>query len=108
DRQMVDAGRRRFRRRDSAHRDRQDSKNRPARPVQGLRAAERGGLSLTRGASNANRGHPFHVPRCSMIGAPCNACITAAPLVSEDTQKREKRVMSLVVGWVHRPTTLLP
>src|SRR5215472_13148318 len=105
---MVDAGRRRFRRRDSAHRDRQDSKNRPARPVQGLRAAERGGLSLMRGAWNENRGHPFHVPRCSMIGAPCNACITAAHLVSANNQKIEKSVMFLVVCRVHRATTLLP
>src|SRR5215472_1467269 len=105
---MVDAGRRRFRRRDSAHRDRKNSKNRPARPVQGLRAAERGGLSFTRGRANKNRGHPFHVPRCSMIGAPCNACITAAHLVLANNQKIKKSVMFLVVYWVHRATTLLP
>src|SRR6516164_5832050 len=43
---MVDAGRRRFRCRNSAHGDRQDSKNGVARPVQRLRAAGRGRVTI--------------------------------------------------------------
>ena len=41
DRELVDAGRRRLRQRNSAHRDRQDSQNGVAYAIQGLRAAER-------------------------------------------------------------------
>ena len=44
DRQMVDARRRRLRRRHSAHRDREDPEDRAARPVQGLQLPERGGV----------------------------------------------------------------
>ena len=44
DREMVDAGRRGFRRGHSAHRDRQDPEDRAARPVQELPFPERGGL----------------------------------------------------------------
>ncbi len=43
DRQVVDAGRRGVRERDSAHRHGQDPEDRAARPVQGLHAADRGG-----------------------------------------------------------------
>ncbi len=48
DREMVDAGRRGFRRGNSAHRDRQDPENRAARAIQGLRSVRRGrgGISL--------------------------------------------------------------
>src|SRR6202021_3214076 len=46
DRQMVDAGRHRVRRRHSAHRDRKDPENRATRPVQGLQFPERGGVSF--------------------------------------------------------------
>ena len=45
DRQLVAAGRRRLRARNSAHRDRQDPEDRPARPVQGLRVSDRGGVN---------------------------------------------------------------
>ena len=41
DRQVVDAGRRRVRQRHTAYRDRQDPEDGVARPVQGLRAADR-------------------------------------------------------------------
>ena len=44
DRQMVDARRRRVRRRHSAHRDRQDPEDRAARSVQDLQLPERGGV----------------------------------------------------------------
>ena len=44
DRQMVDARRRRLRRRDPAHRDRQDPEDDAARAVQGLPAADRGSV----------------------------------------------------------------
>ncbi|MGY4486334.1 acyl-CoA synthetase (AMP-forming)/AMP-acid ligase II [Bradyrhizobium sp. LM3.2] len=44
DRQMVDARRRRFRRRHPAHGDGQDPEDRAARPVQGLSLPERGGV----------------------------------------------------------------
>ena len=46
DRQMVDARRRRFRRRHSPHRDRQDPEDRAARTVQELPLPERGGVNL--------------------------------------------------------------
>src|SRR5215469_14421599 len=52
---MVDAGRRRFRCRNSAHRDRQDSKNGAARPVQGLRAAERSRVTIYSAAKRRGR-----------------------------------------------------
>ena len=45
DRQMVDARRRRLRRGNPAHRDRQDPENRAARALQGLSAADRGGVN---------------------------------------------------------------
>ena len=45
DRQMVDAGRRRLRRRNPAHRDRQDPEDRAARALQGLPAADRRGMT---------------------------------------------------------------
>src|SRR5213078_2735048 len=45
DRQMVDAGRRRLRRGNPPHRDRQDPENRTARALQGLPAADRRGVS---------------------------------------------------------------
>ena len=44
DREMVDARRRRLRRRHPAHRDRKDPENRAARPVQELQFPERGGV----------------------------------------------------------------
>ena len=44
DREMVDARRRRLRRRHSAHRDRQDPEDRAARPVQELQLPERRGV----------------------------------------------------------------
>ena len=46
DRQMVDARRRRLRRRHSPHRDRQDPEDRAARTVQELPLPERGGVNL--------------------------------------------------------------
>ena len=45
DRQMVDARRRRLRRRHPAHRDRQDPEDGAARALQGLPAADRGGVN---------------------------------------------------------------
>ncbi len=55
DRQLVDAGRRDLRRRDSAYRDRQDPEDGAARPLQGLRPAERRGVACCARSTSAVR-----------------------------------------------------
>ena len=62
DRQLVDAGRRRLRRRDPAHRHRQDPEDGAAQPVQGLHPAERRGVGLLHLSRSAVRRHPLSRP----------------------------------------------
>ncbi len=86
DRQMVDAGRRGVRRRDPAHRDRQDPEGDAAAELQGLSAAERGGggvaLPLTCGVDAR------HFLRSSRTRLALNSVFGSVPRASTSTSTR--------------------